>query len=452
MKKKYLFVLLAIMVCLLPLNAQVSKTINVTTAGTLNTLLTPDELNIVTDLTLTGQINQRDFITMRDNMPVLANIDMKAVTINAYTGDDGTVYASNSIPDNIFYNCIHLTSINLPATLTTIEAGAFFYCSGLTSINFPPTLTSIGYQAFFDCSGLKSINLPATLTTIEAGAFFNCSGLTSINFPATLTSIGYLAFWSCSGLTNITFPATLTTIGYSAFESCSGLTNITFPDALTTIGYSAFEGCSGLTNITFSDALTIIGGSAFSHCYSLTSINLPATLTTVGEFAFSNCGSLTSINLPVTLTTIGAYAFESCSSLSEIKTFSSVPQTITDNVWQDVKEKTCKLIVPKGAAVAYKAALVWKDFTNISEFNPTGIASVFSSRAKAWTADGQVYVSSGEAINKVELISLAGSILSKEQAQKTIYQLNLNHEKVAIVRVTYQDGSSESIKVAENKD
>ena len=42
--------------------AQVSKTINVTTPGTLSTLLVWDDLiNSVTDLTLTGNINKKDF-------------------------------------------------------------------------------------------------------------------------------------------------------------------------------------------------------------------------------------------------------------------------------------------------------------------------------------------------------------------------------------------------------
>ncbi len=39
------------------ISAQVTKTVNLATAGTLSTVLTADELNTVTNLTLTGIIN-----------------------------------------------------------------------------------------------------------------------------------------------------------------------------------------------------------------------------------------------------------------------------------------------------------------------------------------------------------------------------------------------------------
>jgi len=63
----------------LMLNAQVSKTLNVS-AGGLFSALTPTELSTVTNLIITGTIDARDFKTMRDNMPVLANIDLSGST------------------------------------------------------------------------------------------------------------------------------------------------------------------------------------------------------------------------------------------------------------------------------------------------------------------------------------------------------------------------------------
>ncbi|MEI6143030.1 MAG: hypothetical protein WCP85_27375, partial [Mariniphaga sp.] len=52
------------------LNAQLPKTASVT-PGSLGTTLTAIELNTVTNLTLTGTVDARDFKTLRDNMPVL---------------------------------------------------------------------------------------------------------------------------------------------------------------------------------------------------------------------------------------------------------------------------------------------------------------------------------------------------------------------------------------------
>ena len=53
-------------------------------------------------------------------------------------------------------------------------------CRGLTSLTLPAGITSIGDDAFSYCSGLTSLNLPAGITEIGDHAFQHCSGLTSI--------------------------------------------------------------------------------------------------------------------------------------------------------------------------------------------------------------------------------------------------------------------------------
>ena len=57
---------LILILCLsLAVQAQVSKTVNVTTAGTLSTLLTAAEYSTITNLTVTGNINQLDFLSFK---------------------------------------------------------------------------------------------------------------------------------------------------------------------------------------------------------------------------------------------------------------------------------------------------------------------------------------------------------------------------------------------------
>lgn len=46
-------------------------------------------------------------------------------------------------------------------------------------------LTSIFYRAFYDCDGLASVEIPASVTSIERYAFSGCSGLTSVTFGDT---------------------------------------------------------------------------------------------------------------------------------------------------------------------------------------------------------------------------------------------------------------------------
>ena len=59
-----------------------------------------------------------------------------------------------SIVDRAFYGCSSLTSIELPAGLTSIGRYAFLYCSSLTGIELPAGLTSIGDSTFSGCDDL----------------------------------------------------------------------------------------------------------------------------------------------------------------------------------------------------------------------------------------------------------------------------------------------------------
>ncbi|MBP5423103.1 MAG: leucine-rich repeat domain-containing protein [Paludibacteraceae bacterium] len=98
-------------------------------------------------------------------------------------------------------------------------------------------------SAFLDCVGLTSITIPNSVTSIGHSAFSGCSGLTSITLPNSITSIGYKTFYNCSALTSITIPNSVTSIGESAFEGCSALTSVTIPNSVTTIEIFAFYGC-----------------------------------------------------------------------------------------------------------------------------------------------------------------------------------------------------------------
>jgi len=223
------------------------------------------------------------------------------------------------VPANAFRGDTSMTSIALPAGLTSIGRFAFWGCSSLTSIALPAGLTSIGRFAFSGCSSLTSIALPAGLTSLGECAFGGCSSLTSIELPAGLTSIGKAIFSGCSSLTSIELPAGLTSLGGYAFSGCSSLTLIALPAGLTSLGGYAFWGCSSMTSIELPASLTSIGEYAFCECSSMTSITLPAGLTSISEHAFYECSLLTSIALPASLTSIGEGAFRGCSSMTSIE-------------------------------------------------------------------------------------------------------------------------------------
>ena len=70
--------------------AQVSKTYFVSKPGTLISMMTEDEANSITHLTLTGKINAEDFRHLRDEFPNLKVLDISNADIKMYTGKAGT--------------------------------------------------------------------------------------------------------------------------------------------------------------------------------------------------------------------------------------------------------------------------------------------------------------------------------------------------------------------------
>ena len=149
-----------------------------------------------------------------------------------------------TIGNNAYYRCTSLTSIEIPASVETIEKKAFMHCSSLATVTFEKgsqlkTIAGDSYDgAFSDCTALTSIEIPASVETIEATAFSDCSKLATVTFEkgSQLKIIGggysssyyYGAFLGCSSLTSIEIPASVETIEATAFKRCSKLTTVTF--------------------------------------------------------------------------------------------------------------------------------------------------------------------------------------------------------------------------------
>ena len=336
---KRTFLLLLNIYFVLFLNAQVTKTVNVS-PGDLFAALTETERSTVTNLIITGSIDARDFKTMRDNMPALTDIDLSGTTIAAFSGIGGTGqgtttinYPANVLPQYSFYHPESgarktiLKSFLFPLSVTAVGKYAFNGCSGLLSVTIPVTVTTIEEYVFRACSKITSLNFasPSSLTSIGDYAFNNCSQLSSVEIPASVISIGIRAFSFCEALTSLSFSSSslLTTIGANAFSDCNLLSSVTIPASVSSLGNSAFSFCRGLTSVIFStpSSLTTISNSAFNNCSKLSSIEIPVSVSSIGNNAFSNCSELTSVIFPPSsvLTSIGSSAFYNCSKLSSIE-------------------------------------------------------------------------------------------------------------------------------------
>ena len=227
--------------------------IHVETKGELENELADYDYANIESLKITGVLNDVDFLFIYRMMPNLKNLDIAEVNITALPTQ--AFYNSKNVEHLILPNTLitigeemfyqsDLRSVVIPTNVTTVGYSAFKRCSSLTTVTFEKEsqLKTIGgdyyYGAFSDCTALTSIEIPASVETIEATAFKRCSKLATVTFEkgSQLKTIGggysssyyYGAFLGCSSLTSIEIPASVETIEATAFKRCSKLTTVTF--------------------------------------------------------------------------------------------------------------------------------------------------------------------------------------------------------------------------------
>lgn len=280
---------------------QLSKNLYISTAGTLRNLLTAMEVNNVTTLVVSGNIDARDFAFLRDKVKIVCDIDMSAATIKAYSGIDGTntgiqtAYPANEIPMYAFYNPFLLT-----------------YKSSLVSFKFPGNCISIGNLAFYYNWNLSgAIYIPATIKNITDYAFYGCFSISAFNTPnsnqrySTLNGVlmskaqDSLFVFPLAKTGTYSIPSTVKHIGSSAFENTSALSAITLTSTIESIGSYAFCNSSGITGtLTLPTNLKRLDDGAFYGCYNLTgTVYIPASLTEMGNYCFLESNNIQSFNV-----------------------------------------------------------------------------------------------------------------------------------------------------------
>ena len=264
-----------------------------------------------------------------------------------------------------FDNCTNIESITLPQTISTIRKYAFYNCTSLKKLNssidgefiIPSGVKSIGEAAFMYNKKLTTLTIPATVTSIGDNAFDECNALSKVNSTTEgtmnllpgLKSIGTYAFRKNTSLTTIIVPNTVTKIGSGAFSGCGSLVEITLPfvgDSIKTssdenkysfgyiFGTSSYTGASSISQ-------RYLGGDAGDGKFYIESPTyyIPSNLTKVtitGGYinygAFYGCSMITTVNIPSDVTYIGRYAFYGCKNLSSLNSTTSGTFNIPDNV------------------------------------------------------------------------------------------------------------------------
>ena len=338
----------------------------------LNSALTDAQKQMVTKLTVTGQLSQEDYYTMRDKMPLLEEIDLSDVDTSNMDWVPGRAFCLTDSWDNPGGKS-SLVSVRLPKGTKWIYSFAFAGCTNLKEVNFTE-LNNLEWMdsRAFGWTALSAVDLSQTKLTSISDQFYKVQGMENVRLPKTLTYLGDVfresslmeidlsnctelktlesTFYGSKKLEKVILPEGITTIN-GAFYGCESLTSINFPKSLRSIGNSAFY----QTKIQTADLakctelVSLSGWGVFSSYRELKEVTLPASLQTIGETTFSNtsittidlsktqvkdipssafsdCRQLENIKLPAELKTIGNYAFNGCEKLAGVL---ELPATIT---------------------------------------------------------------------------------------------------------------------------
>ena len=366
------------------------------------------DIAMVKCMKVTGIINHRDFIMMRDSMPKLTALNLKDVRIKVPTnGSIYTEWKDDEIPFDCFSGKKTLTSIVLPDVLKSIGRDAFADSGLKHSLYIPEGVVEIGNGAFARCDFTGVLTLPSTLKTIGGGAFRECCFICPLNLPDGIEEIGSECFQDCRNLYGkLILPSHLNKMGSSAFRGCTGFKgDLVIPKSLTVIPWLAFYACGLGGRLQLHDGITTIDSSAFGHNGFIGELELPKSLTELGSAnfhgnnfsgrlkipkgltnfsfeafayntfageveipegvtyiemkAFAESKNLQKVILPSELRLIDVEAFLNCESLRVIECKSTVPPAVNDGAFNGVPLEDLTVIVPKSALNDYKSSDFW---------------------------------------------------------------------------------------------
>ena len=306
--------------------AQVSKTYYVSKPGTLISMMTEEEANSVTHLTLTGKLNAEDFRHLRDEFKMYSG---KAGT---YPNGKFYIYMPNFIPAYAFSNVVGgvtkgkatLEKVILSEKTKNIEDAAFKGCENLkicqirkkTAPNLLPEALADSVTAIFVPLGSSDayrykdrwqnfafIEGEPVETTLQVGAmgkleeeilkaglqprdinFLTVEGkldnadfklirdympnLVSVDISKTnATAIPDFTFSQKKYLLNMKLPHNLKSIGQRVFSNCGRLCGtLELPASVTAIEFGAFMGCDNLRYVLATgDKITTLGDNLFGE-------------------------------------------------------------------------------------------------------------------------------------------------------------------------------------------
>lgn len=193
------------------------KMFHITTSapGTLWKQLSEDQWNNITQLRITGPLNDKDLQSLFSIRKHLYSLDL-------------TEAAIEHIPERTFSG-FYLRYVALPRSLKTIGTNAFSPNAQLTEVVFGDSIREINANAFYGCD-IQSLSLPSSLRRIGRSAFANNTNLREVTFPEGIDTISVGVLERCTKLESVKLPASARFIGNDLTRQCPSAVIEIHPD------------------------------------------------------------------------------------------------------------------------------------------------------------------------------------------------------------------------------
>lgn len=266
-----------------------------------------------------------------------------AVFPSGKSGEYVVLDGTKLIGSRAFYNAYNVTSVTIPGSVAIIMPSAFMGCRNIETLTIldsdNPNEESglkIADHAFYNLRNLTTVNLPARLSSFSPAMFSSTGKLSTINIAKggsmyaskngmVTNAAGDTLIYCPSGRTGyVRIPAGIATIAAGSFMQHYSITEVYVSYSVATIENNAFELCTNLQTLTFEGSPSAVGMTvgkqAFMRCYALKNVifEKESAVTEIGEEAFSSCNVLGDLTLPATLTKIGSLAFKDCLSIRKV--------------------------------------------------------------------------------------------------------------------------------------
>lgn len=319
--------------------AQVSKTYFVSKPGTLISMMTEEEANSITHLTLTGKLNAEDFRHLRDEFPSLKVLDISNASISMYSGKSGTY------PDGKFY--IYMPNFIPAYAFSNIVDGKTKGKLSLEKVILSEKIKNIEDAAFKGCENLKICQirkktapnlLPEALADSITAIFVPLGSSDEYRYKNRWQHFAFIEGEPVEKSLQVGLMGSLEEEIQKAGVQPKDINFLTIEGKLDNADFKLIR--DYMPNLVALDIsktnATAIPDFTFSQKKYLLRIQLPHNLKSIGQRAFSNCGRLCgTVELPASVTAIEYGAFMGCDNLRYVQALGNKITTLGDNLFGD---------------------------------------------------------------------------------------------------------------------